>query len=523
MALLGYLIRQAIRQAAHWHREQMGWPAQQRQLEYLLRRAQGTQFGREYDFASLLQLPPKRRIEEFQKHVPIHDYSSMYRRWWYRLLDGERNVTWPGFIRYFALSSGTTEGASKYIPVSDEMLRAMSHGSMRVLYSLPQYPLPNRYFQRQALLLGGSIHLRPVGKGQYAGDLSGIMAANVPFWFHYFYKPEKRIARMQDWTQKLKAIVQRAPRWSIGTIVAVPPWAQLLLEQIIQHYGLKHIHELWPDFQVLVFGGVSFQPYRETFERLLGRPVHTVETYLASEGYIAYQAGPQRKGLRLLADNGIFFEFIPFDSEHFDDEGQVRPNVRAYTWQEVQEGQEYAIVLSTCAGAWRYLLGDTVRIVDKANQELVITGRTKYYLSVTGEHLSVENMQMAVDRLAEWLQVSIPEFTVHAFPVENFWGHWWYLGIERPIDISPAQVARQLDHWLRELNDDYATERTSALKRVCVSLVPVQLFYEWLEQQGKAGAQHKFPRVLRKQDQVDQWRTFLQTKGIDLQDAGCAH
>ncbi|NPA33960.1 MAG: GH3 auxin-responsive promoter family protein [Chlorobi bacterium] len=487
--------------------------AQKEQFFRLIKTARNTEFGKHYSFSDLVNLPFEKAYDRFRTQIPIYDYSKMYKEWWYMTLEGVPDVTWIGKIKYFALSSGTTEGPSKYIPVSKQMLKAIRKGSLRVMYSLPLYNLPDWYYQKDVLLLGGSTSMKPIGKGQYAGDLSGIMSADVPTWFNLFYKPPRKITAIKDWNKKIDAIVKNAHKWDVGTMVAVPPWAQLLLERIVEHYKIENIHQIWSHFSVLVFGGLSFKPYEKTFESLLGKPIITIETYLASEGYVAYQARPNARGLRLLADNGIFFEFVPFNSDNFDEEGNVKPGAHALWWEEVRENVDYAILLNTCAGSWRYLLGDTVKIVDKEGGEIIITGRTKHYLSVTGEHLSVENMSMAVDQLAEQLQVAIPEFTVYPYRVGRFWAHKWFLGTTRQINIPSEELSQMLDEILKRLNDDYTTERSSALKEIKVFALPVKTFYQWMEQRGKLGAQNKFPRVL-KGEQIEQWEEFLKTQGL---------
>ena len=514
MSIIGKIVKAFVKTAASQDNPYCNVSTTQKKHFYhLLEVAKDTLFGKHYEFSRLFRLPFNEAYNLFRTQIPIYDYSKMYKEWWHKTLDGVPNVTWPGKIKYFALSSGTTEGPSKYIPVSKQMLKAIRKGSLRVMYSLPQYRLPDWYYQKDVLLLGGSTSTKPVGKGQYAGDLSGIMSSDVPAWFNLFYKPPRRITAITDWNEKIEAIVKNAHKWDIGTIVAVPPWAQLLLERIVEHYNVENIHQIWPNFSVLVFGGLSFKPYEKTFESLLGKPIVTIETYLASEGYVAYQARPNPDGLRILADNGIFFEFVPFNSENFYEDGNIKPDAHSLWWEEIQENVEYAILLNTCAGTWRYLLGDTIKVVNKKLGEIIITGRTKHYLSVTGEHLSVENMTMAIDRLAEQLQVAIPEFTVYPYRVGRFWGHKWFLGTSRSINISTEELSTMLDEILKKLNDDYATERTSALKEIKVFALPVNTFYQWMEQRGKIGAQNKFPRVL-KGNQINQWEEFLKTQGL---------
>jgi hypothetical protein len=291
--------------------------------------------------------------------------------------------------------------------------------------------------------------------------------------------------------------------------VGVPAWIQILLEKIIEYHHAKNIHEVWPNLTVYVHGGVSFDPYRKGFEKLLGRPIHYIETYLASEGFIAFQAYPNRKSMRLVTNNGIFYEFVPFEDRNFDNNGEIKPDAETFTIDEVEEGKEYALLLSTCAGAWRYLIGDVIKFTSLEEGEIVITGRTKHFLSLCGEHLSVDNMNKAIELVANDLNIAIPEFTVAGIPHESLFAHHWYIGTD---DKADAKVVKEkLDQHLKILNDDYAVERSAALKDVFVDVLPVDTFYNWMESKGKVGGQHKFPRVM-KRAQHEEWRTFLQTR-----------
>ena len=304
-------------------------------------------------------------------------------------------------------------------------------------------------------------------------------------------------------------MVLKAKDWDIGFLMGVPAWIQILMERIIAHYELNNIHEIWPNLEVYVHGGVSLDPYRKSFDKLLGRPITYIETYLASEGFIAFQALPNRRSMRLVLNNGIFYEFIPFTSRNFDDDGQLVANPETFMIHEINENQEYALLLSTCAGAWRYLIGDTIKFVNKEESEIVITGRTKHFLSLCGEHLSVDNMAKAVEMLSEELDISIREFTVTGISYDSLFAHHWYLACDQEADAE--LIKNRLDLYLKDLNDDYAVERKAALKNVFVTLLSTETFYAFMKQRGKVGGQSKFPRVLKNQIQQD-WKTFVEDR-----------
>jgi hypothetical protein len=478
---------------------------QLRVLKKLLKRARFTAFGQHYGFDKILlsQDPGK----EFQQAVPVHDYTRIYEEWWQKTLDGVPDVAWPGKIKYYALSSGTSEAASKYIPVTREMLRSNQVNYVRQLFSLLNYHnLPRNAMTKGFLMLGGATDLQRGAAGWYAGDLSGILAKNRPFWFQTFYKPGGRIAKIKDWNEKLHEIVEHAKDWDIGYIVGVPAWCQMCMEMVIEHYGANNIHDIWPNFGFFVHGGVAFEPYKKGFEKLLGKPIVYIENYLSSEGFIAYKDRQDALGMHLILHNNIFLEFVPFDDQNFDSEGRMVENPEALMIHEVEEGREYALLMSTNAGAWRYLIGDTVRFVDKARSEIVITGRTKHFLSLVGEHLSVENMNKAIQMVSEECNISIPEFTVVGFPYQTLFAHKWYIACNDAVD--PDALIKRLDQHLCRLNDDYATERTSALKEVFVLVLPEEAFLRFMETKGKLGSQHKFPRVL-KGKMLKDWEEFL--------------
>lgn len=483
--------------------------AQNKELKRLLRKAKDTEFGKKYHFGQILRSNDIR--EAYRRRVPIFDYNKMHNEWWYRALNGEENISWPGKIKYFALSSGTSEAASKYIPITKDILSSLTQASMRQLVSATRYDFPTEFYDKGVLMIGGSTELQYCREGgYYAGDLSGISAGRIPKWFEFFYKPGDRISRIKDWPEKLEEMVKSAPTWDIGVIVGVPAWVQILLERIVKEYNLNNIHDLWPNLTVYVHSGVAFAPYEKSFERLFGKKVIYVESYLASEGYIAYQVDLMRRVMQLSVDNGLYFEFVPFTEDNFDVDGNIVEHPEVHTLEEVREGIDYALLLSTNAGAWRYLIGDTIKFLNKEKVEIAITGRTKQFLSITGEHLSQENITRAIELAAEELNINITEFTVAGIRHNTMFAHHWYIGTDDLVDKQ--QLLKLIDDNLCKLNDDYAVERLEAIKEIFIDVLPISVFYEFMEKKiGKIGGATKFPRVL-KGNRLEMWQEFISDK-----------
>ncbi|GMQ23643.1 GH3 auxin-responsive promoter family protein [Algoriphagus sp. oki45] len=513
MAILSNLLKKGIRLRESLEQEvTQPLDLQKEQLRKLLLKAERTAIGKKYDYHGILKgfkKGPDEFYKRYKAQVPIYDYNSIHAEFWYQLQEGKKNVTWPGRVKYFALSSGTSGAASKYIPITKSMVKAIRRTGVRQILSLSKYDFPASLYTKGILMLGGSTDLEFNGT-YFSGDLSGITAGNLPIWFQRFYKPGKKISKNRNWGDKLDQIVENAPKWDIGIIVGVPAWLQILLEKIIERYQVQHIHEIWPNLQIFVHGGVSFEPYKKGFESLLGKPLTYMETYLASEGFLAFQALPNRKSMRLVLNNGIFHELVPFTEENFDSEGNILTTAQTFKIDEIEEGKDYALLITTCAGAWRYLIGDVIRFVSKEESEIIITGRTKHFLSLCGEHLSVDNMNKAIEMVAEDLNIRVREFTVLGIPSGNLFAHRWFIGSD---DVVDSQLFREkLDSYLCELNDDYAVERKHALKEVLVDILPSGVFYDWMKAQGKEGGQNKFPRVL-KGEKSQSWEAYLQQNG----------
>jgi hypothetical protein len=506
MPLLGSIIKGAIDIRSRIPARRSIQKQQERQLRRLLQRAQLTTFGKRFGFGKIiLQNDP---VSAFREAVPVYDYQSIFDEWWHRVLKGERNVCWPGKVKYFALSSGTSESSSKHIPVTREMIRSIHRASIKQILATWHFNLRKELYETEILFVGGSTNLNYNGT-YFSGDLSGIATGSQPRWFRNFTLPGREIHSLPDWEAKLQEIVDKARNWNVGFICGVPAWILILFERIIKHYRVNSIHDIWPELSVFVHGGVSIQPYRSSIDRLCGKPLLFLDTYMASEGFLAFQERPNElQAMKLVTDNKVYFEFLPFDERNFDADGNIIPGARALSLMEVEEDKEYALLISNCAGAWRYLIGDTVRFTDVKLCEILITGRTKHFLSLCGEHLSVDNMNMAISRTAEELGIHIKEYCVKGTQYEGLFAHHWYIGTDKPVD--QGAVRENLDRHLKALNDDYAVERKHALKTILVEVLPEQAFIDFLASKNKLGGQSKFPRVLKGRH-LTEWMAFLDT------------
>ncbi|GHE23169.1 GH3 family domain-containing protein [Sphingobacterium griseoflavum] len=497
MAIIGEIIKRAINVNGFIAKDPVAADAQRAVLMMMLEKASQTAFGRAYNFASILQSADP--VASFQQAVPAHDYDKLYTEWWHFLEEGHENVTWPGGQRYFALSSGTTSN-SKAIPVTDDMLEAIRKSGIQQIMSLKNFDLPADFFEKDIMMLGSSTALQD-RNGFLAGEISGISAANLPLWFRKFYKPGKKIAASTDWDHRVSRIVRAAKKWDIGSMSGIPSWSELMIREIIQYNKVDTIHDIWPNLQVYTTGGVAFGPYRKSFESLFAKPVTIIDTYLASEGYLATQKRPDAKGMALIVDNGIFFEFVPFTDTNMDENGCVKPEAQALTLADVEEGVEYVLLISTVAGAWRYMIGDTVIFTDKERAEIMISGRTKHFLNVVGEQLSVHQMNDAIQKVQGKFDLDVKEFVVSTVLEDQRRINKWYLGADvEGLQIEAGSVAAYLDEQLQETNKNYKVARNQALDGVDVKVIPVDYFHKWSEEHKKLGGQTKIPRVMKEEE-----------------------
>nr|WP_294895730.1 GH3 auxin-responsive promoter family protein [uncultured Pedobacter sp.] len=495
MSVIGELIKKAIDVTGFIKGNGNPIEEQEEVLKHLLSTAKLTAFGKKYKFAEILEQSSLDLA--FQKNVPIYDYDKLFAEWWHFLLDGHQNVTWPGGQNYFALSSGTTSN-SKYIPVTDDMLESIKKAGIKQILSLKNFELPGDFFEKQILMLGSCTDLIQQDDHK-EGEISGISAANIPAWFKGFYKPGEEISAIKNWGQKLERIVEEAPKWDIGSLSGIPSWIEMMLKAIIKHHNLNNIHDIWPNLQVYTSGGVAFEPYRQSFEKLLAHPIIYIDTYLASEGFIAMQRRPDTSAMTLNTDNGIYFEFVPFVEANMDEKGRVRQDAEVLTLANIKENENYVLLISTVSGAWRYMIGDTVMFTNKERAEIKISGRTKHYLNVVGSQLSVHQMNEAVEFLSEKYEIEIKEFVVAAIHRKEEFIHKWLIGANKVL-TNLYEIAKDLDAFLQEHNKNYKVARSKALKDVEVELFAVADFYKWSEEKKNLGGQVKIPRVLKEEE-----------------------
>lgn len=493
MSILGNVIKTAIEIKNTLTPEvKDAYETQEEQLRSLLSKAAKTAFGKYYNFEKILE--SDNPIDQFRQRVPIHDYDLINDEWWQQQQE-QPDITWPGQPKYFALSSGTTGKESKRIPVTDDMLASFRAVGISQVESLSHFDFPAEFYEKDVLMLSSSANLEK-HKDHLEGEISGINTSNLPSWFSGFYKPGIEIASIPDWDERVEAIAQAAPEWDIVALAGIPSWIQMMLEKIIATHQLNNIHELWPNLRVYASGGVAFEPYRESLERLMGRPLIYMDTYLASEGFFGFTARPGTMNMKLALNHGLYYEFIPFDERGFDETGCLLEDPEVHSIEQVVEGQDYALLVSTPSGAWRYMIGDTIKFTDLEKYEMRISGRTKYFLNVVGSQLSEEKINDAVRQLAEKNEVDINEFAVAA--IKNDVGeyiHQWVLGTK--ADLNEEAAAQQLDEILQELNKNYKVARGKALHGVRLRAVPTEKVYSWLESRKKKGGQIKMPKVMK--------------------------
>jgi hypothetical protein len=503
MAILGSIIKKAIDVRDALVTEATPVEAQREVLVKLLDTARDTAFGKYYGFSKILE---SETIEKtFANDIPFHDYHEMQSNWWNRVENGLEDITWPGKPSYFALSSGTTGKTSKRIPVTDAMIDAIRGTGIKQVGALTNFELPADFFEKEIMMLGSSTDLTE--RDEFLeGEISGISASNIPFWFQGYYKPGEEIAKIDDWDTRVKTIAERAKSWDIGALSGIPSWMELMLKEVIAYHKVQTIHDVWPNLQVYTSGGVAFQPYEKSFNKLLSKPVTVIDTYLASEGFIAYQQRPETTAMRLVTDNGIYFEFVPFQPEYIKEDGSLQQDAPVVSIADVELDQDYVLIMSTVSGAWRYLIGDTIAFTDVERAEIKITGRTKFFLNVVGSQLSVNKMDTALRELEQEFDIEIPEFTLAAVKVDDEFYHHWYLGTE--ANINEVDLAKALDNALKTANKNYKVARSKALKGVKVTIVSPTVFHEWSGKNKKKGGQVKMARVMN-EEKFKEWEEFV--------------
>ena len=458
---------------------------QERTLRGLLRRAALTQFGKDHGFASI------RSVSEYQRRVPLRNYDDFWTEYWKDHYPNLAGQTWPDFVPYYALSSGTTTGTTKYIPVTRDMVRSNNKAAFTNL-ALYRHHFPKaKLFAGKFFFLGGSTEFRKQADGSLAGDLSGIAANEVADFMRPYAFPPLDLSLIADWEVKIIKLVEQSIHERITALSGVPSWMLLLIDRVKAATGKSRIIDVWPDLRLVIHGGTKFEPYRQRFAQELDDVATTIETYPCSEGFIATE-DPRSKLLRIVPDHGLFYEFVPL--EEFGQENPTR-----HTLANVEIGVQYVIILTTCAGLWSYIVGDTIVFESKEPPLIRFTGRTKYYLSAFGEHLISEEVEKALSRAVDACDVQIVEHHVGPiFPTSSDKpGHHRYF-VETSTPLNDVEKFTQiLDRELCKLNEDYDAHRAGDLTMLApeVIVMPPGSFNDWMKSKGKLGGQHKVPRM----------------------------
>ncbi|MGV4333105.1 GH3 auxin-responsive promoter family protein [Ornithobacterium rhinotracheale] len=475
--------------------------AQQRVFKYLIERGKRTQYGQKFDFKNI------KTYEDFKEKVPVLIYEELEPEI-ERARRGAADVLWPGKVQWFAKSSGTTNAKSKFIPITKESLEQNHFTSGKMLFANYLENHPNTaMFTKKNLRIGGSADLYQEYGTKY-GDLSAIMIDNLPFWADYMNTPNKEISLLSDWNVKLDAIAQAAIKDSVGSLTGVPSWMLVLLNHCLSLTGKDHLHEIWPDLEVFFHGGISFKPYLKNYEEICGKEMRYYEIYNASEGYFSMQDLPDSKDMLLMLNTGIFFEFIPMEEEAL----KAR---KAVPLQEVELNKNYAIVISTIGGLWRYMIGDTVKFKSINPYRIVVSGRTKHYINAFGEEIIIENAEEALDFASNETGAKIKEYTgAPIFMHDKEKGaHEWVIEFERePNDFEQFKIL--FDQKLKEINSDYEAKRYNnmTLNFPSIHMGRKDLFYDWMESRGKLGGQNKVPRLCNDREYIDPLLRLNQTE-----------
>jgi hypothetical protein len=476
-----------------------GWkthPAdsQREVLQDLVTSAQYTEFGRKYNFSQLFT------IKAFKQTIPIHEYDDI-KPYIHRIMDGEQNLLWNTPINWFAKSSGTTSDKSKFIPVSEESLQDGHYKAAKDVLTLYYNFNPDSdLLTGKGLVIGGSHTISQVNEDAHYGDLSALLLQNSPFWAGWIRTPELSIALMDEWEGKIEKLAQNTIRENVTSISGVPTWTLVLFRRILDITGESCIADVWPSLELYLHGGVSFTPYREQFRKLIGKDINFLEMYNASEGFFAAQDDPREEGMLLFTDHGIFMEFMPFEEY-----GKEKPETIGLT--DVELGKNYALVISTNGGLWRYLIGDTIQFTSLQPFRVRVSGRLKHYINAFGEEVIVENSDRAIAIACEKTGAIVNDYT--AAPVyfgdKSNGAHEWLVEFEREPD-NLNQFVTELDNALKSVNSDYEAKRYKDIALSIPVLKPLKkgVFSTWLKNKGKLGGQHKVPRLSNERTHLEE-------------------
>lgn len=478
---------------------------QKRQLLQLVRRAALTRFGDDHGF------PQIGDVAEFQARVPLRRYEDFWAEYWKPVFPRLHYCTWPGTIPYFALTSGTTTGETKYIPCSREMVLANRRGGLDLLAFHNANRRQSRSLGGVTFMLGGSTDLVELAPGIRAGDLSGIEVAEVPYWARPYCFPPPELALLNNWEEKIERLVPLSLTQDVRIMTGTPSWLLIFFDKLaaLRPASGGRLAEFYPNLELLVHGGVHFAPYRRRFRQLLeGSHAETREAYAASEGFVAAADRGDGEGLRLFVDNGLFFEFVPASEI-------ANPRAKRYWLANIEPGVDYALVVSNCAGAFAYIVGDTVRFLETRPPRILVTGRISYSLSAFGEHLIDAEIEEAVSRAAETIGAGVADYCVGPiFPAKpgELGGHRYVVEFvgDKPDDLRLGRFVSALDDALAAANADYRGHRSGGfgLRMPTIEAVPAGTFAAWMKSRGQLGGQHKVPRIVNDPELFGNLRAF---------------
>lgn len=480
--------------------KQYPFDVQQEVFTGLIEQAAKTTWGIQYGYDSIYS------IEDFQERVPVSTYDDI-KPYIGRLREGEQNLLWPTEIKWFAKSSGTTSDKSKFIPVSNEALEDCHfRGGKDVIAFYTKERPETGVLKGKALTLGGSAEVNNFSNASYFGDLSAVLIENLPFWAQFIRTPAAEIALIPEFEEKLEKITKSTINENVTSIAGVPSWNLILLRSVLDYTGKSNILEVWPNLELFTHGGISFTPYREQFKELIPSDnMNYLETYNASEGFFGIQDELSRDDMLLMLDIGVFYEFIPLDQIH-------EKSPKAITIADVELGVNYAIVISTNGGLWRYMIGDTVVFTSLYPHRIKISGRTKYYINAFGEEVIEDNAEKALMKACGDTGAAIKEYTAGPLYIssESKGAHEWIIEFEHP-PANMEDFTRILDSSLQEVNSDYEAKRHKNLTLEAPHIVSVEpgTFYSWMQKRGKLGGQNKIPRLANDRKYLDELKDIL--------------
>jgi GH3 auxin-responsive promoter len=480
---------------------------QQKALIKLLSKACKTDFGKYHHFAEILKYKNNIDIlfESFKKEVPLFHYGNIFETWWQPILDGKLDVCWPGKIRYIAITSATSTGHNKQIPVSDELIRNTKNISRAMIACIPKQGVPHGALVKSYFYIGGSTTLEDHANYKL-GFFSGIMQLETPTWFQELCKPAPNVHALKKYTEKRDEILKYANTWDVGIVSGFPIWIVSLLEEIVDYFKVSDIHQLWPNLELYQHGGMQIAPYLDRLDKVLGRPIAMMNSYVASEGFFAFT---KQKGgsLELVNTDEFFYEFIEMKQANFDENGIPNLNIETIALWQVLPQVEYAMVVTNCSGAWRYIIGDTIIFENTSNFSLRFAGRTALFLNVCGENISMVQLENAMKSLSIKLGMKEMEYTVTVKQAEKKWEYQWY--VSDKINMVEGVISDILDQSLIAQNMDYQDARKiGVISGIKVIKIPEKRFLQFLQRPGKDNAQLKFPRVLKGQALQD-WEAFI--------------